>query len=125
MSKKMYKKCLNLAKTIAKKRDWYVCQWCGKKKWDSKANIDASHIINEASDWRMAINPLNIIALCHTCHFNIRHKDPLRTAKWFHKKYPTLYNKLIKIQSKLPSKIPKGYRDEQYVLLKTTMENSK
>lgn len=89
--KQLYKKCLDLAKTVAKERDWYTCQWCG-----SKSNIQWSHIINEARDHRLAIDSENIIALCYHCHLWLWHKDPILAAKRFNSKFPWKYNKLQK-----------------------------
>lgn len=89
--KKLYKKCIDLAKLIAKERDGWTCQWCWKK-----TNIQASHIINEARDHRLAIDPYNIKALCYNCHLWLWHKDPILASKRFNKKFPWRWDKLQK-----------------------------
>lgn len=80
---KMKKENVELAKKIAKTRDWYVCQRC----WNDK-NIHWSHIINEARDHRLACNPYNIKALCYNCHLNWWHKNPIEAGLWFREKFP-------------------------------------
>ena len=90
--RQIYKKCLKLAKDIAKIRDKYTCQRC----W-AKTNIHWSHIINEARDHRLAINPDNIKALCYNCHLGRRHKDPIMASEWFNEKFPWRYDKLRKL----------------------------
>lgn len=86
------KKNCEMAKTIAKARDWYICQRCWKsaKEWV----IHWSHIICEKRDHRLACNPDNIIALCYSCHFNFRHKHPVEAYKWLDSVRPWLQDKL-------------------------------
>lgn len=85
----LYSKCIKLAKTIAKTRDLFTCQYCWKK-----TNIHWSHIINEAKDHRLAINPYNIKALCYNCHLNWWHKNPLAAWDWFKSKWPWRWDEL-------------------------------
>lgn len=92
--KKLYKDNVDLAKLIAKKRDWYICQWCEKDLNNDKWNCHWSHIINEARDHRLATNEYNIKALCYHCHLNLWHKDPVLASEWFNKKFPWRWQQL-------------------------------
>lgn len=86
---KLNKKNCELAKLIAKARDRYICQHCGRT-----SNIHGSHIINEARDHRLACDPYNIKALCYNCHFWWRHKNPVEAGDWFRAKRPGRREKL-------------------------------
>lgn len=90
--KKLNDENVEIAKLIAKVRDKYTCQHCGKK-WKG-CDIHASHVINEARDHRLASDPYNIKALCYNCHINRRHKNPLEASKRFNEKRPGRYEKL-------------------------------
>ena len=90
--KKLNDENVEIAKLIAKVRDKYTCQHCGKK-WKGY-DIHASHVINEARDHRLASDPYNIKALCYNCHINRRHKNPLEASKRFNEKRPWRYEKL-------------------------------
>ena len=91
-SKKLYIDNVEMAKTIAKKRDNYICQKC----WN-KGYIHGSHIINEARDHRLSTNEDNIKALCYNCHFNWRHKNPVEAGDWFREKFPGRYERLYEL----------------------------
>ena len=90
--KKLNDENVELAKLIAKARDKYTCQHCGKTAKETA--IHASHIINEARDHRLASDPENIKALCYNCHINRRHKSPIEASERFNKKRPWRYEKL-------------------------------
>lgn len=90
--KKLNDENVELAKLIAKERDRYVCQHCGKTA--RQTAIHASHVINEARDHRLASDPENIKALCYNCHINWRHKNPIEAGQWFTNKWPGRYEKL-------------------------------
>ena len=89
------KKCIEIAKTLAKIRDKWVCQRCGKTK--PEVQIQGAHILpvtygNTASD------PENIIALCASDHEWARdswHNSPLE-QDWFEKKFPGRKERLLK-----------------------------
>ena len=101
------KEAIKLAKEIAKTRDKYTCQRCGKKN----CKIDGSHIL-PVTYGQTAANPDNIIALCVSCHTLNKdswHQNPLG-QDWFHKKYPGKYEKLRKLA--LPNKPIKKYEWE-------------
>jgi 5-methylcytosine-specific restriction endonuclease McrA len=83
-----------MAKTIAKIRDLYICQWCWKDCNSNKSDCHWSHIINEARDHRLATNEYNIKALCYHCHLNLWHKDPNLASEWFNNKFPWRYEEL-------------------------------
>ncbi len=92
--KKLYKDNVEMAKLIAKIRDWYICQWCWKDCNSNKSDCHWSHIINEARDHRLATDEYNIKALCFHCHMNLWHKDPVLASKWFNEKFPWRYDRL-------------------------------
>ena len=104
--KKLYKDNVEMAKLIAKRRDWYICQWCWKDCNNNKADCHWSHIINEARDHRLATNEYNIKALCYHCHMNLWHKDPVLASKWFNDKFPWRYDKLQKLYIENQTKWP-------------------
>lgn len=83
---------VEIAKLIAKTRDKYVCQHCGKTAKETA--IHASHVINEAKDHRLASDPDNIKALCYNCHINWWHKNPIEAGQRFTNKRPWRYEKL-------------------------------
>ena len=86
---KINKENCEIAKKIAKQRDWYICQHCGRKD-----NIHWSHVINEARDHRLACDPDNIKALCYNCHLNWWHKNPVEAGERFKQKRPWRREKL-------------------------------
>lgn len=92
--KKLYNNNVEMAKTIAKIRDLYICQWCWKDCNSNKSDCHWSHIINEARDHRLATNEYNIKALCYHCHLNLWHKDPNLASEWFNNKFPWRYEEL-------------------------------
>lgn len=123
------KKLVEEAKTEAKERDKYTCQYCGvKKEWGHM--IHASHILPEWRYRAMATDPYNIIALCaihHLAGANPRmgsrepswHGDPLLFSAWFNKKYPGRYKELLKRAQKVEPGIDWKKRWEQKKKLST------
>ena len=100
------KKCVELAKTEAKERDGYVCQYCGRAKANGFV-IHASHILPEGTYTSMSADVDNIIALCASHHLsgaNPRmgssepswHSHPMLFSAWFHKRWPGRFVKLQK-----------------------------
>lgn len=91
------KKAIDLAKQVAKERDGYVCQKCGRSR-DQGWTMHGSHIM--PVDWSgTAADPENIICLCAACHSVGRksaHEDPVGFGVWFNKQYPGLYEKMQK-----------------------------
>lgn len=97
-------KCIELAKTIAKERDGYICQRCGATRQTKQ--IQASHIIPVSARGTIAAHPFNIIALCAGCHKNAGdswHQAPLEQS-WFHEKFPGRYNELKSMHEVRPVK---------------------
>lgn len=96
-SKKNYRnKAISLAKLIAKRRDRYTCQRCGKVRGDGQ--IHASHIIPVAKGSLLSADPDNIIALCAGCHktrVDSWHQSPLH-QDWFNEKFPGKKEDLMK-----------------------------
>lgn len=98
------KKCVFIAKLIARHRDGDVCQYCGRTS--RQVQIHGSHILPEGTYVSMSADPDNIIPLCAEHHiagmsrFIGRsrepswHGDPLHFAQWFEKKWPGREKKL-------------------------------
>ena len=91
------KTAIELAKKVAKERDGYVCQKCGKSR-DGGWTMHGSHIMPVS--WSgTAADPENIICLCATCHSmgkTSAHDDPVNFGRWFDAKYPGLYDRMHK-----------------------------
>jgi 5-methylcytosine-specific restriction endonuclease McrA len=87
-------KAITEAKRIAKERDNFVCQKCGKTSEEKQ--IQGSHVIPVKSGGLLAADPDNIIALCAGCHKwsgDSWHESPME-QQWFTKKFPGLYEYL-------------------------------
>lgn len=87
------KKSIEEAKTIAKVRDEYICQKCGRTR--PEVQIQGAHIF-PVTYGNTADNPENIIALCASCHEFARdawHNSPLE-QDWFDEKFPGRKEKL-------------------------------
>ena len=82
----LIKKLDTLAKTCAKVRDDYTCQWCGVKA--EKTNAHGSHVIPVSRGNFLRWDLINIKCLCFHCHMNRWHKSPLEAGKWFKEKFP-------------------------------------
>ncbi len=89
------KKCVERAKKLAKERDKYICQWCGRK--DGK--MDGSHVFPEGKHNGMSAMVDNIKALCFQCHSRW-HESPVEGVEWFKAKFPDRYKKLKKLSLK-------------------------
>ena len=100
----IYKQCLTIAKTIAKERDGYICQRCGKAKSEG-FKIDASHVIpNTPKDRALAVEPENIKALCAGCHKFFWHLSPVESGLWFVEKFPKRWERIKKLRESQPEK---------------------
>lgn len=75
-----------LSKNIAKKRDGNTCQKCFK--YVEGGNRQGSHVIPVSAGSKLRWDPLNIKVLCHHCHLNWWHKNPMESAKWFEETFP-------------------------------------
>lgn len=88
-------KAVDLAKKIAKVRDGFVCQKCGRSKaqgWQ----MHGAHIMPET--WAAtAADPDNILTLCARCHSmggESAHQNPIQFGRWFDEHYPGLYDQM-------------------------------
>lgn len=111
------KKCVELAKTIAKTRDRFRCRRCKATKRGGY-QIHGSHILPEGGYNNLSTEPINIIALCASCHKmagNSWHESPLDQA-WFHRMYPGVYKKLKRMHEELAN--TKINYEEKHKILK-------
>jgi len=99
------KKCVFIAKRLAKERDNYTCQKCGKKP----DKIDGSHVYPEGTYHGMSAEVDNIKALCSFCHLYWWHKNPLEARDWFEMKFPDRYNRLKQMSRLI---IKKDWKEE-------------
>jgi len=84
---KLRAKCITLAKQIAKTRDGYQCQFCGRTK-DRGWKIDGSHVIAVGRcGGKLACHPLNIKALCSDCH-RAWAENPALMGPWYRLRFP-------------------------------------
>lgn len=91
---KQRKKCVELAKKIARKRDNNKCVMCGN---DGRfKQLHGSHIYPEGLYVAMSADPDNIVMHCAYCHLRKWHEHPVGAHDWFKKKYPELSKKLKK-----------------------------
>lgn len=74
-----------LSKKLVYERDNYTCQRCGKH--DGR-DYQASHVIPVSAGMKLRWDLLNMKVLCHHCHLNWWHKNPLESAKWFEERFP-------------------------------------
>jgi len=82
-------KSIELAKKIAKERDNYICQKCGRGR--DEVAIQASHNIAVGSAIWLAAEPDNIIALCYQHHMNWWHRNDIDCWIWFEEEFPERY----------------------------------
>lgn len=103
---KLRKKCEDKAKEVAKKRDKYTCQKCGKVV--SGSDCHGSHVRPVSSGNQFRFDIRNIKVLCYHCHINWWHKNPIEAAEWFKEKFPDRYEYLFKT-IQLPVKYDESY----------------
>lgn len=79
------KKCVALAKKIAKHRDKYRCRRC----WKLTSGHDRqwSHVIAESRDKRLSCDPRNIKVLCYSCHVRW-HECPTESGERYKITFP-------------------------------------
>lgn len=94
---KLNAKLDELAKTAAKTRDNYTCQKCGKEATGS--GMHGSHVIPVSAGNLLRWDTQNIKALCHHCHINWWHKNPLEAAQWFEATFPDRKAHLDKVRA--------------------------
>ena len=93
------KQCVQLAVVIAKERDKYICQKCGKKV--EGTNAHGSHIYNKGTYTSMSADSDNLQTMCFYCHMYWWHRNPLEAAEWFKTNFPDLF-KTLRERSKMP-----------------------
>jgi hypothetical protein len=93
---KWRKKCVELAKILAKTRDQYRCKipGCYNCKKNGK-QIHGSHIFPESMFHELSIDVDNIEALCATHHMNW-HEHPIEAVRCLRERNLKLYEKLLK-----------------------------
>lgn len=103
-SEVMRKRCVELAKKIARVSVGEICEHCGKRKIDGW-QMHGSHIHPEGVYKSMSADVDNILCLCASCHTGgfwkgskkpSWHEDPIYFSDWFKKKYPERYRELEK-----------------------------
>lgn len=104
------KKCVDLAKKIAKKRDREKCVYCGAGK--PQRQVHSHHFFHEGLNKSMSADVDNLVTLCPSHHqggflmpstgrifgnnngFNF-HNSPAESTLWFKEKYPERYKALL------------------------------
>jgi hypothetical protein len=114
---KLRKKCVKLAKDIAKEVAGWRCEYdgegirCPSSKLNGK-QMHGSHIYGENTHKAMSADPDNILCLCAAHHIggywkNLNqlcwHENPVEMADWFRKKYPQRYQELKERTWKSPT----------------------
>lgn len=89
----MRKKCVKLAKYIARATAEFTCEYCGKCEPDVRTH--GSHVFSEGVHRAMSADVDNIICLCFTHHTGIWnakepswHNNPMEMTEWFRMAYP-------------------------------------
>jgi len=95
------KKCVTMAKKIARARDGYKCRYCGIG--EPQRGTQGSHVYAEGYSKRMSADVDNIIALCASHHMTgvwnksvnwNWHGTPAEATDWFRSKWPELWEEL-------------------------------
>jgi len=96
------KKCVQLAKRIARALANYTCEYCGKK--EPQVRTHGSHIYSEGVHLSMSADVDNILCLCATHHMAAGmwnradhwswHNSPAEAMEWFKENYPERYETL-------------------------------
>lgn len=116
-SKSFFRKyAVDMAKWVAKERDDFTCQKCGKEV--SGVNCQGSHVFSVGSYPSIAADPLNIKCLCYKCHLGWWHKEPLEAFGWFTEKFPDRYEYLLKQKNK-----QKVNMEDEYYKLQGMIKN--
>ena len=89
--KKLEDKLEKISKKLVYLRDDYKCQHCGKQDYK---DYQASHVIPVSAGKKLKWDLQNMKVLCHHCHLNWWHKNPLEATEWFKSKFPDRYEYL-------------------------------
>lgn len=102
------KRCVTLAKWIARARDGFKCRYCGLG--EPERGTQGSHVYAEAHSKSMSADVDNIIALCAAHHMTgvwnravnwNWHGTPAEATDWFREKWPDLAETLKKRNQEL------------------------
>lgn len=99
---RLRKRCVALAKVIAKIKDDYKCIYCGIGKPQRK--VDSHHFFHEGLFKSMSADVDNLLTLCTSHHqggfymksndkFNF-HNSPRESTEWFQEHYPERHKEL-------------------------------
>lgn len=86
------KKCVEIAKRLAKERDGYRCQRCPRDA-SQGYQMHGSHVYPEGSYHGMSAMVENIKCLCAQCHMDW-HENPIEARDWFARTFPKRYARL-------------------------------
>lgn len=101
-TEKLRKKCVTIAKEIAKIKDNYKCIYCGIGK--PQRMVHSHHFFHEGLYKSMSADVDNLLTLCASHHqgglymrsndkFNF-HNSPRESTEWFIEHYPERYREL-------------------------------
>lgn len=111
MKKSSEKKCVELAKKIARMMAFYKCEYCGQGEPQKRTH--GSHVYGTGTYRSMGGDVDNILCLCATHHIggfwkNSKepswHEDPMTMVDWFKKKFPQRAEEL-RLRAQAPQKI--------------------
>ena len=107
LKEKWRKKCVDIAKKIARKRANFICEHCGIG--EPVRMTHGSHIYSEGFNTSMSADTDNILCLCWLCHLGglktVRtnrfswHGTPKEASDWFEQKFPKRA-RMLKIRSR-------------------------
>lgn len=100
-----------IAKTFAKERDNYICQYSGQSV--EGVNAHGSHVVPVSAGNVLRWDLNNIKCLSYHNHINGWHKNPLEYAEWFKTDFPERYEYLEK-RRYMEIKITQGQLVEFY-----------
>lgn len=125
------KKCVTLAKQIARLLAGEECEHCHKKKIDGW-QMQGSHIYPEGIYRSMSADVDNILCLCAACHTggfwknstkSSWHDDPVYFVGWFETKYPERALILKKRANQPPVQADEWYWTKKLLQLKKTLKD--
>ena len=90
---KIEKELDDISKLLAKHRDNWTCQHCGRG--GDKRQMHGSHVIPVSSGKRLRWDLSNIKCLCAYCHRRWWHGNPLEAWEWFQGKFPARADYLV------------------------------
>lgn len=116
---KIRKKCVSVAKLIAKARDKNTCQKCRKKCYGSDCHW--SHVIPESRNKVLSCEPRNIKVLCYRCHTRW-HEHPTESGLRYAKQFADNLKRLVEENKKSNGSIGIEYFIEKLSFLKNELK---